>query len=263
MTLEPLTGPEQVLSPAQKRGSAEWGSRLRAVLNRTLPDSDSLVLDILGHQFQLPLLEGASETKECILISATILFAQRGYSAVSIRDIARVNGVKPSALYNHFASKAALLEAALDHLMKLYFLYVERLERAISQAGSFEEVVAILFYEPKRMSNHFGIYGFTLVYLGQLYNPQAAKAKHSMLNHSINYVKEKFDDCVAKGWVKPFDTFWAGTFIINTIFTGWVNKVLEFEGLPIIYRTADMIASLELFILSATGAKVENFKIRE
>ena len=255
MTKEPQPGPPEDASPAQNKVSAEWQDRLRVVLNRTLPGSNPLVLDILGHQFQLPSLKGGCATKECILISATILFAQRGYSAVTIRDIARVNGVKPSALYNHFASKEALLEAALEHLMKLYFLYVERLERAISQAESFEEVVATLFYEPKRMSNHFGIYGFTLVNLGQLYNPLAAKAKYSMLNHSINYVKEKFDDCVAKGWVKPFDTFWAGALIVNTIFTGWANKVLEFEGLPIVYRTGDMIAALELFILAAARSE--------
>ncbi|MCL2029603.1 MAG: TetR/AcrR family transcriptional regulator [Deltaproteobacteria bacterium] len=251
-TEEPQSGSGQDVSHVQEKVSAEWRNRLRAVLNRTLPDSNSLVHDILGHQFQLPLMEGGCSTKECILISATILFAKRGYSAVSIRDIARVNDVKPSALYNHFASKESLLEAAYDYLMKLYFLYIERLERAISQAGSFEEVVATLFYEPKRMSNHFGAYGFTLINLGELYSPLSAKVKYNMLNHSINYIKEKFDDCVAKGWVKPFGTFWAGTFIINAVFTGWANKVLEFEGLPTIYRTGDMIAALELFILSAT-----------
>ena|GEM_PF-755508 len=259
MTKEPKSGSSQARNPVHKRTPTVKRGRIRSSLSRTLPDSDFLVYNILGHQFHLPLLEGGCETKDCILISATILFAQRGYSAVSIRDIARANGVKPSSLYNHFASKEALWEAALEHLMELFFLYFERLDRAISQARSFEEVLGIVLYEPKRMSNNFTTYGFSLINLEQLNDPLAAEAQYSMFNHGINFLKEKFDDCVAKGWIQPFDTFLAGTLIMNSVYMGLTAKVQEFEGRPVVYRVEDMIGALERFILSAAGAKVKSF----
>jgi AcrR family transcriptional regulator len=45
------------------------------------------------------------------------LFAARGYAATSVADIQKASGLAPGsgALYKHFASKRALLEAAVEH----------------------------------------------------------------------------------------------------------------------------------------------------
>ena len=42
--------------------------------------------------------------------AALRIFAQRGYHATSVREITRACGIVPAALYNHFASKADLLQ---------------------------------------------------------------------------------------------------------------------------------------------------------
>ena len=196
--------------------------------SRPQPHSDFLVYDILGHKYSLPLIEGNSETKERILIFATVMFATKGYAAASIRDIARANGVKPSSLYNHFASKEALWAAALDHLQKLYLLYFEKLDQAISQAGTFEEVLAIFLYEPKRMFNNFTTYGYSLILREQINDPLAAETHSAMFNYGIRFIHEKFSDCVAKGWVQPFDTQMAATLIMNSVYMGFLNKVQEY-----------------------------------
>ena len=44
-------------------------------------------------------------TKERILYEALNLFSVKGYSSVSVRDIAYGIGIKESSLYNHFSSK--------------------------------------------------------------------------------------------------------------------------------------------------------------
>ena len=49
-------------------------------------------------------------TKEEILQTALALFAQRGFDAVSVRDIAAVLGVSQSALYKHYASKRDIFD---------------------------------------------------------------------------------------------------------------------------------------------------------
>lgn len=45
---------------------------------------------------------------------AGALFAEKGYGATSIRDIAAAAGVAPSSVYSHFASKEAILVAHLN-----------------------------------------------------------------------------------------------------------------------------------------------------
>jgi len=52
--------------------------------------------------------------REKILDTAIELFAQKGFYAVSIREITRIVGIKESSLYNHFRSKEQLLEKILD-----------------------------------------------------------------------------------------------------------------------------------------------------
>lgn len=54
-------------------------------------------------------------TKEKIFDTALDLFSQKGYSAVSIREITRTIGIKESSLYNHYKNKEQILETILTH----------------------------------------------------------------------------------------------------------------------------------------------------
>ena len=62
-------------------------------------------------------MEGESEkipTKQKILDCAVDLFAIKGYTETTIREIASEVGLKEASLYNHFPSKNAILEYILD-----------------------------------------------------------------------------------------------------------------------------------------------------
>ncbi len=50
-----------------------------------------------------------TDTRSRIRAAALTLIASRGYEAVSMRDIAERVGVRPSAIYNHFEGKQAIL----------------------------------------------------------------------------------------------------------------------------------------------------------
>ena len=50
-------------------------------------------------------------SKANILIAARTVFAKKGYSEASLREIAEAVGIKAPSLYAHFASKEALYEA--------------------------------------------------------------------------------------------------------------------------------------------------------
>jgi AcrR family transcriptional regulator len=59
----------------------------------------------------------STPARDRLLSEALTLFAAKGYAATSVADIQRAAGLAPGsgALYKHFASKRALLEAAVTH----------------------------------------------------------------------------------------------------------------------------------------------------
>lgn len=58
------------------------------------------------------------ETRNRILEAAAALFAGRGYSGVSLYDIASDVGIKESSIYNHFANKAEILETLYEEFIR-------------------------------------------------------------------------------------------------------------------------------------------------
>ena len=52
--------------------------------------------------------------RERILAAAVQLFAQYGYHAATMRDIARISGIQAASIYYHYASKQALLVEIMD-----------------------------------------------------------------------------------------------------------------------------------------------------
>lgn len=73
------------------------------------------------------------ERRAAILGSALAVFADRGYHASSIDDIAREGGVSKALIYEHFSSKQELYAELLEeHAGELF----ERLAAAMDEAGS-------------------------------------------------------------------------------------------------------------------------------
>jgi AcrR family transcriptional regulator len=75
----------------------------------------------------------AEERRVAILDSALAVFADRGYHASSIDDIAREGGVSKALIYEHFSSKQQLYAELLEqHAGELF----QRLAAAMDEAGS-------------------------------------------------------------------------------------------------------------------------------
>ena len=83
----------------------------------------------------------AAERREVIEAAATELFAERGYYATSIDEIAKRSGVSPPVVYDHFESKQDLYRRLLErHFAELREVWREHLpgsdasERRIAHA---------------------------------------------------------------------------------------------------------------------------------
>ncbi len=61
-----------------------------------------------------PLHSDEMTTKERIFEIALDLFSQKGFDAVSMREIAEAVGIKKASLYSHFSSKDELLEQIIE-----------------------------------------------------------------------------------------------------------------------------------------------------
>ena len=55
-----------------------------------------------------------SSTRQRILTCAAELFATKGYTETSVRELAAAVGMKGASIYNHFPSKLAILECMLE-----------------------------------------------------------------------------------------------------------------------------------------------------
>lgn len=82
-----------------------------------------------------------------LLEAAIDVFAQRGYAATRVEDVARRAGVAKGTVYVYFKDKEALFQAAVRHLIGPT---VERIEHAIDEfTGSSEDLLRLqigMFY---------------------------------------------------------------------------------------------------------------------
>jgi len=60
----------------------------------------------------------STDSKEKIIQAALALFAEKGYSNTSVRDIARESGMNLSMISYHFGGKEKLQEAVFHHFME-------------------------------------------------------------------------------------------------------------------------------------------------
>src|SRR5690349_17075008 len=58
--------------------------------------------------------------RDCILDAAVQLFAEYGYHAAPLRDIARIAGIQAASIYHHYPNKQSLLVEIMEtHMQRL------------------------------------------------------------------------------------------------------------------------------------------------
>ncbi len=67
--------------------------------------------------------------RECILAAAVQLFAEYGYHAAPLRDIARIAGIQAASIYHHYPNKQALLVEIMRTYMQRLIASLEYIRR--------------------------------------------------------------------------------------------------------------------------------------
>lgn len=121
----------------------------------------------------------SNDTKEAIFLAAVELFADKGYSQTSMKEIAQKVGIRAASIYNHYASKDLILEDLLNHYLERMERFYERFRKAgthIPENPNLEVLLQqlMLTYEPQEMKLMYSL--TRIVYHEQFHSKKAAEA---------------------------------------------------------------------------------------
>ncbi|WP_176946767.1 TetR/AcrR family transcriptional regulator [Lentzea fradiae] len=111
-----------------------------------------------------------------LLASALELVETSGPEQLSLRAVARAAGVSPNAPYNHYADKAALLEALAEHC---FDQLRGELAAAVSAADPGDEITAVATAAVRYALGHPGLYRLAVAHLCSD-NPRTRAAEDAM-----------------------------------------------------------------------------------
>lgn len=174
-------------------------------------------------------------TKQKIFEAAVDLFSRKGFSAVSMREIARAVGIKESSLYNHYPSK----DAIMDHILDFYKAEIakprppeEMIEEKID-AVSPETFFTIGFSRTMAIMADPTMEKITRITLMEQYRDKRAREMLLQTVHqSLPFLEKVFALLIRKGFVKPLDPHLLAAeyqYPLNTMFHEYM--ILKYDGL--------------------------------
>jgi TetR/AcrR family fatty acid metabolism transcriptional regulator len=142
-------------------------------------------------------------TRERILQAAMSVFAERGYGATSVDEIARQAGSSKGGVYFHFANKQAIFEALIADLVTML---ANDVQAAIAREhGALPRVDAALAVVIRTFSAHRGLTHLLLVETSGLGPPfdQEVRAARGMF---VGIIESYLAQAVAEGAILALDT---------------------------------------------------------
>jgi AcrR family transcriptional regulator len=126
-----------------------------------------------------------ARTRLRILDTAERLFAKKGYSGTTLRDVAAASGLRIPSLYNHFASKdslyAAVLEQGIAPLLEAMTHYLQAGEAQPDRRDFTRQMFRLLAQRPQlpRLVQHEVLDGGEVLspLLREWFKPTLAKAE--------------------------------------------------------------------------------------
>ena len=157
---------------------------------------------------QVPTLDYDSATRNKILEVATVSFAQKGFAAVSVRDIANAVGINIASIYYHYQSKEALLDDVFAFFTRGYKHYFQWLSEMNSKAETLDDVMDNLFNDEfLEMLDPIGCFGMSLAIKEQHRCESARECVFSLFyDYSVECMRADFDKLIEKGVIQASDT---------------------------------------------------------
>jgi AcrR family transcriptional regulator len=155
-----------------------------------------------------PEQSGEKTTKERIFEVALDLFAQKGFDAVSMREIAQAVGIKKASLYSHFSGKDELLEQLFNYpLVRLTNIvpYSQDTEQMIVSMGAegFMTMASDVFNQWIATPEMEKIW--RLICIELYHNERMKKFYKDFTGRIFDYWRSNFAVMMKHGLIKPSD----------------------------------------------------------
>lgn len=159
-----------------------------------------------------PEATGEVTTKERIFNVAIDLFAQKGFDAVSLREIAEAAGIRKATLYYYFTTKDEILEKIFEYFFEAWRL---SLVGKWSESREAEEQIVSMGLDGF-MAMGSGVFTswmgdprmekvMRIVFIEQYHNEQVRKSQLAFLNGGHEFFESSFAILMKHKLIKPAD----------------------------------------------------------
>lgn len=137
---------------------------------------------------------GERPTKERIVREASLLFAQKGYEAVSVEEIAAAVGIKAPSLYKHYKGKQEIFDAVMREMQNHYDKSVAAMQMD-GRDGAMDAALFENMTEEQLVRLGKDLFGFMLhdEYAGN-FRKMLAAGQHRGSEMAGLYIKQYVDD---------------------------------------------------------------------
>jgi AcrR family transcriptional regulator len=163
--------------------------------------------------------EATLQRKDEILAAAEQMFAERGYPAASVRDIAEALGIKAGSLYGHIETKQDLLWELLNAAADRFFLAVEPI--AASDLVPVEKLRSVIAAHVKVVTDNVTAASVYLTQWRHLEEPRRSEfAKRRDAYERI--IRGLVHDCIRAGTFADVEEKFAALVILSAM--NWVYQ---------------------------------------
>ena len=174
-----------------------------------------------------------SGTKQRIFDVSVELFSEKGYDAVSLREIAGEVGITNAAIYNHFSSKEAILNdifATFKRKLDSYILKKAQVDRYI-ETDTPRQLLERCIGRFAEADKEFMANAYRITYReylnNQLANELILTQLHEKTAKSIQYV---LDSLIGRGSIPAMDTWFFALLWTQSMFSAAVVWVFCLFG---------------------------------
>lgn len=158
-----------------------------------------------------------------LLDVAELLFAEHGYTAASVRQIAQSAGVNQALINYHFQTKQGLFMAVFERRCRVLMqerqeLLAQAMRRASGQGQvALRDIIYAFVYPPLRMANDDGPGGRAFVKLQARLHHEPKELEQALRAHYYDETTFKFVDALRACFPdrSPESIYWRLTFVMG------------------------------------------------
>lgn len=187
------------------------------------------------------------DRREQILTSAIQVFARKGFSRATNKDIAHEAGITPGLIYHYFESKEALLNAIVEHYSPLNALRALPADVFELPPEAFLHTVLPQILQVVESDTFVQLIRIFLPEI--LYNPEIAPVSRHIFQQVTAFLDRYFNQRIARGELRSIDATRVSQTVIATVIGFVLRRQILRDPLVTHYTHAqivDTVVDIEL-----------------